>query len=206
MRTEPLSTARRRLLLTAAAAGLAVPWIGAGQAQAITPAAATSLVQQVAQEITRIINSGRSEAAMIRDFENVMARYADLPTISQSVLGPPARSASASQLRAFSDAFAGYMARKYGRRFREFIGGTVAVTGAQDTGRFVEVISRIDLRGEPPFEVRFRVWDRSGAPKFIDMLIEGVSLVISERSEIGALLDRHGGDITAMTRALQQIG
>ena len=68
---------------------------------------------------------------MIRDFERMLARYADMPVIAQSVLGPPARSASRSELRAFTEAFQGYIARKYGRRFREFIGGTITVTGSR---------------------------------------------------------------------------
>jgi phospholipid transport system substrate-binding protein len=203
MHNEPRLT--RRFLLTAAAAALLAPALPRS-ARAVTPAAASNLVQQVATEITRIINSGRSESAMIGDFERMMGRYGDMPTISQSVLGPAARSASGRQLSAFSDAFRGYMARKYGRRFREFIGGTVNVAGAQDTGRYVEVISTVNLRGDPPFEVRFRVWDRSGQPLFIDMLIEGVSLVISERSEIGAILDRNGGSIDATIQTLRGMG
>jgi phospholipid transport system substrate-binding protein len=175
-------------------------------ALALTTSQASGLVQQVADEITRIINSGQSESGMITDFERLMGRYADMPTIAQSVLGPPARSASPAQLSAFSEAFRGYMARKYGRRFREFIGGTVTVQGAQDTGRYVEVVSVVNMRGEAPFEVRFRVWDRSGAPLFIDMLIEGVSLVISERSEVGSIMDRNGGSIDATITALRSLG
>jgi len=195
----------RRAVLTALSAFLLAPVLPR-PAAAVTPAVATGLVQQVATEITRIINSGQSEGAMIADFERMMGRYADMPTIAQSVLGPAARSASQGQLSGFAEAFRGYMARKYGSRFREFIGGTVSVGGAQDTGRYVEVVSSVDLRGEAPFEVRFRVWDRSGQPLFIDMLIEGVSLVISERSEIGAILDRNGGSIDATIQALRGMG
>jgi len=195
----------RRSVLTALGAVCLLPMLPRG-AWAVTPSAASGLVQQVATEITRIINSGQSEGSMIADFERMMGRYADMPTIAQSVLGPAARSASSGQVSAFATAFRGYMARKYGRRFREFIGGTVTVAGAQDTGRYVEVVSIVDMRGEAPFEVRFRVWDRSGQPLFIDMLIEGVSLVISERAEVGALLDRNGGSIDATIQALGALG
>lgn len=196
----------RRSFLTAIAATATAFLVLPRAAAALTPAGATGLVEQVAAEITRIINSGRSESAMIGDFERMMGRYADMPTIAQSVLGPAARSASAGQIAAFGDAFQGYMARKYGRRFREFIGGTVSVGGAQDQGRFVEVVSTVNLRGTAPFEVRFRVWDRSGNALFIDMLIEGVSLVISERSEIGAILDRNGGSVDATIQTLRGMG
>ena len=192
----------RRHVLTAAAVAMTLSAMPRS-ATALSASRASGLVEQVASEITRIINSGQSEARMIRDFDRMMGRYADMPTIARSVLGPPARAASGSQLSAFADAFRGYMARKYGRRFREFIGGTVSVAGAQDTGRYIEVVSSVDIPGEAPFEVRFRVWDRSGQPLFIDMLIEGVSLVISERSEVGSILDRNGGSIDAATQALR---
>lgn len=195
---------RRGVLFTAMA--MTATGLLPGRALAFGAAEASALVEQVAQEITRIINSGQSESAMIRDFERMMVRYGDMPTIAQSVLGPPARGATPGQIAAFAEAFQGYMARKYGRRFREFVGGTVTVTGAQDTGRFVEVLSTVSIPGQGPFEVRFRVWDRSGKPLFIDLLIEGVSLVISERSEIGSLLDRNGGSIDATTAALRGLG
>ncbi len=203
MRLDPRPS--RRTFVTTVASALAALALPRG-AMALTPASATGLVEQVATEITRIINSGRSESAMISDFDTMMGRYADMPTIAQSVLGPAARSASTGQISAFGNAFRGYMARKYGRRFREFIGGTVNVGGAQDQGRFVEVISTVNLRGTAPFEVRFRVWDRSGNALFIDMLIEGVSLVISERAEIGAILDRNGGSVDATIQTLRGMG
>lgn len=203
MSLEIRPSRRRVLIAGCAAAGAAVLPL---RALALSTSQASALVDLVAAEITRIINSGQSEAAMIHDFERMMARYGDMPTITQSVLGPPARSASPAQLSAFADAFKGYMARKYGRRFREFIGGTVSVTGAQDTGRFVEVVGQVVLQGSAPFEVRFRVWDRSGQALFIDLLIEGVSLVITERSEVGSMLDRNGGSIDATIAALRTMG
>ncbi len=202
--THSLTPSRRLVLIGGLAAGLS-PTLPR-PAHAVDQGTATALVQQVSADITRIINSGQSESRMIRDFENVLSRYADMPTIARSVLGPASRSASAGDLRGFQSAFQGYMARKYGRRFREFIGGSINVQRAQDSGRFVEVVTRVTLRGSGPLEVRFRVWDRSGAPRFIDLLIEGISLVITERNEIGALLDRNGGNIGAVSNAIRSLG
>lgn len=194
----------RRTLLSSAAGLTLLPLLPQA-ARAQSTSQARGLVDRVVADINGVIASGQSESAMIREFERIFARYADLPTIAQSVLGPTARSVSQSQLRSFTEAFQGYIARKYGRRFREFIGGTVTVTGAQDVGRFVEVMSRIDLRGSSPFEVRFRVWDRSGSPRFIDMLIEGISLVITERQEIASMLGQRGNNIDTLTADLRRI-
>lgn len=204
--TDKITFSRRDLLKATGAGALALPLVGTTQAAATTPASATALVDLVAAEITRIINSGQNVNGMISDFDRLMGRFGDMATISQSVLGPAARSASRSDINGFTTAFQGYMARKYGRRFREFIGGTVTATGAQQASRFVEVISQVTIPGTSPFEVRFRVWDRSGQDLFIDIIIEGVSLVITERTEIGSLLDRNGGSISALTQELRNFG
>jgi phospholipid transport system substrate-binding protein len=151
------------------------------------------------------INSGKSEAAMLKDFEGIFARYADVPAIARSALGPTARSASPAELAAFTTAFQGYIARKYGRRFREFIGGEIEVTGAKPLKSYFEVSSLAKLRGQSPFEVSWQVSDRSGSAKFFNIIIEGVNMLASERTEIGSMLDRRRGDLGALIRDLQAI-
>ena len=110
------------------AAGLAtLGALAAMPAFALTADGAKTLVDKTVGDINAIINSGKSEGAMLKDFEKLFARYADVPAIGRSVLGTAARSASKGQLSAYTKAFQGYISRKYGRRFREFIGGRIEV-------------------------------------------------------------------------------
>lgn len=187
-------------------AGAAVLSLPAVPARALTTAEARDLVSRMVADIQRVINSGRAEAAMLRDFEQIMARYGDMPIIAQTVLGPDWRRASNRQRRAFVEAFQGYMARKYGRRFREFIGGEIEVESARQVRNVYEVVTRVRLRGQSPFEVVFLVSDGSGQDRFFNMIIEGINLRTTERTEIGALLDRNGGDIDAMIDDLRRAG
>ena len=193
---------RRAVIAGALAAGA----VAALPARALTTDEARALIQRAVNEINAVINSGKSEAAMYRDFEGIFARYADVPTIARSTLGPDARRASPAQLRAFTEAFQDYIAVKYGRRFREFIGGQVVVQSAQPVKSFFEVNAVADLRGQAPFGVTFLVSDRSGQDLFFDLLIEGISLLRTERTEIGAMLDRRGGNIDALIADLQRMG
>ena len=62
------------------------------------------------------------------------------------------------------------------------------------------------LKGQSPFEVTFQVSDRSGKDLFFNMYIEGVNLLLTERTEIGAMLDRRKGDIDALIADLQKTG
>lgn len=175
-------------------------------AWALTDATARALVEKLVGDINAVIASGRSEAAMIQDFTRIFDRYADVPIIARSCLGADARRFSEAQIAAYTQAFRGYIGRKYGKRFREFIGGRIELTGVRQVKTWHEVIGTAILRNEAPFEVRFLVSDRSGRPLFFDMFIEGVSMRLSERTEIGAMLDQNGGDIGRLTAALQRAG
>lgn len=199
----PTDATRRTVLagLIGSAAFFAAP-----AAFALSDAEARRLIDSAVSDINAIINSGRSERAMYGDFERVFRKYADVPTIARSALGPPARGASAAQMRAFTDAFAGYLSRKYGKRFRDFIGGRIEVTGARSVKNFQEVQAVARLQGQAPFAISFMVSDRSGRDLFFDLLIEGISLLKSERAEIGAMLDRRRGNIDALIADLQRAG
>ena len=173
---------------------------------ALNEAAASLLIKKLVGDINQTIESGKREAAMFRDFEKIFARYSDTSYIAAYTMGVDARRASASQKKAYSKAFQSYIARKYGSRFREFIGGRLEVTGVKKVKKWYEVSCVAYLRGESPFEVTFQVSDRSGKNLFFNMYIEGVNLLLTERTEIGAIIDRNGGDIDKMIAELKQRG
>ncbi len=201
MRTDPF----RRGILTAAVSGLALAAIPF-RASALDLATARALIDQLVGEVNRIINSGETETQMFADFEKVFAKYADVPIIARSALGVAARQASAQQMTAFTTAFQGYLSRKYGRRFREFIGGKIEVTDAHPLNDNYEVVSTATLRGEAPFDLRWWVSSKSGRDLFYNIIIEGVNMLATERTEIGAMLDQNNGNIDALIKQLQTSG
>lgn len=175
-------------------------------ASAMSQAEARALIDRVMADVHSIINSGVSESRMYARFETLFAQHGDVPIIARSALGPPARAASASQMSAFTDAFAGYLARKYGRQFRRFIGAVAQVNDAHPLQSFWEVETTMTLRGEAPFEVRWHVSDRSGANRFFNIIIEGVNVLAAERQEIGTMLERRGGNLDRMIQDLRSAG
>ncbi|MCF1707741.1 ABC transporter substrate-binding protein [Tabrizicola sp. J26] len=173
-------------------------------ALALTVDQARALINEVTGQVTAVINSGASEAQMLAKFEQIFAKYADVQAIARSALGPAARQASPAQMKAFTQAYQGYISRKYGRRFREFIGGRIEVTGAQPLKSYYEVISTAYLQGEAPFDLRWHVSDKSGRDKFFNLIIEGVNMLSTERTEIGAMLDKQGGDLDKLIAQLKK--
>ncbi|WP_347312378.1 MlaC/ttg2D family ABC transporter substrate-binding protein [Defluviimonas sp. SAOS-178_SWC] len=195
----------RRHLIAAVPAGLALAALP-GTAMALNVNEARALIGRAIDEVNGVINSGTPEAAMFKSFEGIFVRYADVRYIAQSALGPAGRGANAAVMNAYVKAFQGYISRKYGRRFREFIGGKIVVTDARPLKSFFEVISVAHLKGQAPFEVRWHVFDKSGKDLFFNIIIEGVNMLAAERTEIGAMLDRRRGDISALTADLRNAG
>lgn len=187
------------MIATAAAALLP------GAAHAVSVSQAERLVDSLVAEINKVIASGKSEAGMIRDFEGIFRNFSDVEYIAGTALGRDARRATPAQRTAFVSAFQRYIATRYGRRFREFIGGRVRVVEARSVNNFIEVETVAELQGQAPFRVDFWVSDRLGRPAFFNIIIEGVNMLNAERTEIGAMLDRRRGDIDALIQDLEQV-
>lgn len=183
---------RRDILTALSAMPIA---LGATSLLAASEASTRALVDKLVADVNKVIASGKSETAMFADFKRIFMVYSDLPTIAKYALGNDARSASKAQLNAFIEAFSDYISVKYGKRFREFIGGKIEVNGSRKVKSFYEVKTTAYLRGQAPFEVVFLVSDKSGKDLFFNMFIEGVNMLLTERTEIGAMMDRNRGDL-----------
>ncbi|MGD9916902.1 MAG: phospholipid-binding protein MlaC [Paenirhodobacter sp.] len=195
----------RRALLGAALGGLATLALPRA-AFALTDAQAKALIGRAIDEVNGAIDSGKTGEPLYALFETIFTRYADVPTIARSALGSAARTATPAQMAAFTTAFRGYISRKYGKRFREFIGGRFEVQGARAVKGFYEVKTTAILQGQAPFEVLWHVSDKSGKDLFFNIIIEGVNMLAAERTEIGSMLDARRGNIDALITDLKTAG
>jgi phospholipid transport system substrate-binding protein len=199
--SDPRPLTRRDLL----AAGLAGALLGlAGPAAADAASQAASLVGTLADELQRLVDSGGGERQIYRGFEGILSRYADMPAVAASVLGPPWRGATAAQRQAFVAAFQSYLARKYGAQFHEYQNASIAIRGARDGGRAgVLVQTTVKRPGKEDVAVDWQVSDRSGSARVVNLVIEGVSMLANERAEIGAMLEASRGDVNGLIAQLQ---
>ena len=161
------------------------------------------LVGRVVREINAVISSGNSEAIMLKQFEKIFKSYADVKTIARYALGNDARALNKVQMDRFTEIYSVYVSHKYGRRFREFIGGKIVVQKSRPIKSFFEVETLAHIKGWEPFTVSFLVSNKSGKLLFFNIFIEGINMLLSERIEIGAMLDKRRGNIKKVMKDLQ---
>jgi phospholipid transport system substrate-binding protein len=202
MRITDPGMSRRGALARVIGAGTALALAAPAAAQAT--AQAEALVAGLASEVTTLINSGRSAGQVTSGFHRILTRYADMPAVAASVLGPPWRSASQAQKQAFVAAFQGYVAAKYGAQFRDYQNATIMVLGSRDGGKAGVLVQTTAKRpGQEDVAIDWQVSARSGSPKVVNLIIEGVSMLASERAQVGAMLDSAGGSVDGLIGELR---
>lgn len=185
----PNFTLTRRAFAVLGLSALAVP------AFALDEADAAKLVQNALDDVQKAIESGKTGSALNRDFEKIFDNYADVPLVAAGSLGVAWRSATDSQKRRYTSAFATYLSEKYGTRFDEFSGSTFELGKVSETKRGFSVKTDVKLPSGGDLELEWQVRETKGELRIFDISIEGISMLITERTEIGAMLDARGGDL-----------
>lgn len=90
------------------------------------------------------------------------------------------------------------MVKKYGCCFWEFIGGWIEIIDVKIVLNGIEVYVNVFLQGQVFYNVSFVILDGFGVLKFINMFIEGISMILLECIEIGVMLDWWWGDINGL--------
>ena len=166
---------------------------------------AERLIKNISEKVNGVISSSSSQEEVITELEEIFKKYADTDIMSLTSLGPARRRASEVQLDNFKSAFQRYFLNKYARRFRELQDGEISILSSRSVRSIVEVKTRIRLIDWAPFEVVWLVSDRSGEIKIFNIIIDGINLLSSERTEIGVMLENRNGDIDLLSRDLRKL-
>nr|VFK41568.1 MAG: phospholipid transport system substrate-binding protein [Candidatus Kentron sp. SD]VFK47628.1 MAG: phospholipid transport system substrate-binding protein [Candidatus Kentron sp. SD]VFK77711.1 MAG: phospholipid transport system substrate-binding protein [Candidatus Kentron sp. SD] len=119
----------------------------------------------------------------------------DFRRMSSRVLGKNWRGATAEEKDRFIEQFKAYLVITYAGAWKEYDGQEIEYLpmkpGKSPTR--TEVRTRVQLRGKRPIEVDYRFSRaRSETWKVVDVLVAGVSLVLTHRSSFQADIDRMG--------------
>ena len=192
---EPL--ARRRLLHAAGLAPLAL-LLGGGSARAAVSAdAAQQMIEEVGAEVLTVLRDPALDNQ--QKFDRLVVLLdgpIDLEIIARLILGRHWRSASETQRAEYIELFRAFALDNLASRLHVYDGQDFEIVGARAVNeRDAVVATRVTGAGRQPLKVDWRVRDRgNGDLVAIDVVIEGVSLIVTQRSEFSAVIERSGID------------
>ena len=162
---------------------------------------ATAHVQMTIDEIMALVDSSGDGASKASRLLAIMERRAAMPQIARFAAGIAWRGMNDDQQTRFVAAFGTFISRIYAGRFQEYAGGGPPGEGFKmgrviDAGRKGMLVKTSIIRtGEAPVVVEWLVTDRPGRIVITDFVIEGISMLITEREEIGSMLEARGGNV-----------
>jgi len=198
----------RRTVIVMMSAGMALGdatvALGAGAGDA--DQSPDGLIRRLGSDAIRVLaDSSVTEQQREADFHRLLLTGFDLDTISRLVLGRFWRQASDAQKSDFRTVFESYVTKTYAQRLGHYEGETFKVgsTRATDDGD-VMVQSEIDRPNGPPIHVDWRTHKEDAGYRIVDVVIDGVSMMQTQREEFAAVIQKNGGNVDALLSQLRQ--
>jgi phospholipid transport system substrate-binding protein len=201
MMKAALTSVRRRdaigLLLAATSSAAIVAWSGrASQAQVAT-ADAERAVQELAAQIWQLLGQS-DERGRVDAIAALLEDATDVELLSRLVLARYWRQLNDEQRARYQTLFRDVVMRTFARRLNHYaqdaqgpLEKRFAITSSAPAGKQdVLVRSRVRPESGKMLAVDWRLREGDTGTVIIDVIIEGVSLLVSQRSEFAAVIER----------------
>jgi len=179
----------------------AILWLLIGSASLTTAsnavaADASVFMNKLWDQTVEVLSKKSPSAERLARFRQLFQADFDVPGIARFVLGRYWRSASEQEQQEYLKLFEDYVVFVYGTRLSSFNGETFKVRGSRtdDSGTIVST-DIISPNGEAPIKVDWRLITDHGSFRINDVIIEGISMLVTQRSEFASVIQRHGGHV-----------
>lgn len=185
---------------------LALPLaLGALRSAGAQPAAgASAFVQQTGREIVQIVNGPGSAEDKRPRMQQVIDRVVDVDEIARFCLGANWRRATPEQQQTYLHLFHDVLLNNITSKIGDYQGVQFTIGRSAPRGETTVVSTVVERPNNPPANVDWIISEASGRPKIVDVVAEGTSLRLTQRSDYAAFLNRNSGSIDALIGAMRQ--
>ena len=193
----------RRSLLTSlfllmSTAALAAPPV-------VNPADAVAFMNQLWDRAVEVLNKKADPALRQERFRQLFHADFDCPGIARFVLGRYWRDASEEEQKDFVKLFEEYVVFVYTARLSNFGGQDFKVRGSRSDGDGVMVSTDVfSPGGSSPLKIDWRLVSDNGTYKINDVIVEGVSMLVTQRSEFASIVQRNGGQVRGLLAMMRE--
>lgn len=167
--------------------------------------AKTFIANLAQQAISSVAAKQISDKERNDRFRSLFVSAFDLPEISRFVLARYWRSATAEQQQDFIKLFEELQVLNWAQRFKDYKGEALQVTGSTGDGdQSFSVDTAMQRPSGQSLPVTWKVHQgANGQLQVTDIIVEGVSMCITQRSDYNSLLQSNGGKFDALLAALR---
>jgi phospholipid transport system substrate-binding protein len=168
-------------------------------------AKATAFMNDLWNHALDLLNKKRPVAERQAQFRELFHKDFDTPGIARFVLGRYWRTASPEEKQEFLKIFDDYVVYVYTARLSDFEGEQFKITGTRPDQDSMLVSTDVITPGAPePLKVDWRLVNDDGTYKISDVIVAGVSMLVTQRSEFASVIQRHGGQVQGLIDLMRQ--
>ena len=199
---------RRTAIAAAFAALIVISAAPASWAQQPSSASASDGAQFVTDLASRAVSQlTTGDLAMperVSRFRGMLTEAFDVPLIGRFVLGRYWRVATEDEKTEYLKLFEAYIVQTYVQRFNDFAGAQLRVLQTR-SGQDGEVIATLEatLPGKPAAKFDVRLRREANTFKIFDVVVEGISMSVTQRDDFAAVIQRNGGKVEGLLASLR---
>jgi phospholipid transport system substrate-binding protein len=151
-------------------------------------------------------NEKLSQSEKKEAFKALLNKNFDMITIGRFALGRYWRPATKTQKSEYLKLFNTMIVEVYSQRFSDYQGQSFKVHGTTADSKKDTIVSSYIMPPQgPKVIVDWRVRYKDGKYRVIDVIVEGVSMSVTQRSDFSSVIQRGGGDVNVLINHLKGI-
>jgi phospholipid transport system substrate-binding protein len=163
-------------------------------------------IQDLGDNAIKIVaNKQLSSSQRSAAFSTILSDNFDIKTIGRFVIGRTWNQATPGQKDEYMDLFKSLVIRTYGSRMTLYTGEGFEVVGTRtESDMDTVVMSRITHPdGSKSTNIDWRVRQKDSKMGVIDVVVEGVSLSVTQKQEYSSVIQNNGGNIDGLLKVMR---
>ena len=162
-----------------------------------------AFVQGIGDQVVKVLQQNLPREKTGEQLNAIWLEAFDVDGIGRAVLGKNWKKATDEQRKAYMELFPKYVAKLYAIQFSDYSGETFVVKGSRPLSDGSTIVNaEIDRPNGDPIKLDFIVKNGAQGPKVTDVKVEGVSLLVTKRSEFDSVVAQKG--IDGLIQAIRQ--
>jgi phospholipid transport system substrate-binding protein len=160
----------------------------------------------IKSSVQDIITADIEDAEKKLRFRSLLDSVFDIPSIGRFVLGRYWNRLQNQERDVFLSLFKDVIIQTWSRRFSDYNGQTINVTGTLPDGEYGIVVNSV-INGNTgvKYSLQWRLRQRDEGLRIVDIIVEGISMAITYRQDYSSIIRKNGGIDSLLDQLGQKI-
>ena len=164
-------------------------------------------VQSTVNRASAILTKSISKEDKMNELKLIAKDTVDIRGIGLYTLGSFRKNLSENEKNKYSDLFEGYFLKTFSSRLSEYTNPKIEVSDKKVLNKNYTIVNSVLVvtSERPEVKIDWRIYTKNpDNPLIRDLIIEGLSLVRTQKEEFASILNSNNGDINSLFKVLKE--